>query len=145
MRASSLAPALRLVTTFLLLVSVAVPQMRNMAIDEMRLLKGANKVAIFIKLGPTLPAPYKPDYERAKQQIGKKLEKQKLQLVLDPTQADLVFVVTEYNSELGATASATTVGTTTTGTARDLICLCDEIKVFKGGRIPADSDNFIGQ
>ena len=131
-------------TTFLLLVAVAVnfsvAQSRNMAVDETPVLKTAKKVAIFINLAPPGGGPYRPDFERAKAQITKKLAKQKLQLVEKPTDADIVLIVTEFNENHGATASATTYGQTTNAVAHDLICLGDEIKVFKGGKEHADSD-----
>jgi hypothetical protein len=118
----------------------AAAQLRNMAIDETQVLKAAKKVAVFINLGPPAAAPYRPDFARAKKQISEKLAKQKLQLVAEPAHADIVLVATEFNENRGATASATTSGQTTTAVAHDVICLGDEIKVFKGGKAPSGSD-----
>lgn len=128
-------------TSFLFFLVVALAgacfaQMRNMAVDESAAMKNVHKVAIFINLGPAAAARYRPDFERAKKQIEKKLEKQKLRLVADPADADLVLVVTEYNTSTGAIAH----GNGTTAIATDLICLADEIKVYKGGKTPAAED-----
>jgi len=123
-----------------ILVGGAAGQLRNMAIDETQVLKTAKKVAVFINLGPHAAAPYRPDFARAKKQISEKLAKQKLQLVAEPADADIVLVATEFNENRGATASATTYGQTTTAVARDMICLGDEIKVFKGGKPPSEGE-----
>ncbi len=144
---------------FFLLVTILVGsgagQLRNMAVDETQVLKEAKKVAVFINLGPPAAAPYRPDFERAKKQIGEKLAKQKLQLVADPSKADIILVATEFNESHGAAASATTNGQattaanettysqTTTAVANDVICLGDEIKVFKGGKVPGEGDAWI--
>jgi fructose-specific component phosphotransferase system IIB-like protein len=87
-----------------------------------------------------LAAPYRPDFARAKKQISDKLQKQKLQMVVEPTDADVVLVANEFNQNQGAVASATTVGQTTNAVAHDMICLGDEIKVYKGGKTPSESD-----
>jgi hypothetical protein len=123
-----------------ILVGGAAGQLRNMAVDDTQALKTAKKVAVFINLGPPAAAPYRPDFARAKKQISEKLAKQKLQLVVEPADADIVLVATEFNENRGATASATTYGQTTTAVAHDVICLGDEIKVFKGGKAPAEGD-----
>lgn len=123
-----------------MLVSSSFAQTRNMAVDATHVLKSAKKVAVFINLGPPAAAPYRPNFERAKKQISAKLAKQKLQLVLDPADADIVLVAHEFNSDMGATASATTIGTTTTATAQERICLGDELKVYAGGKTPSESD-----
>jgi hypothetical protein len=123
-----------------LFVSSSGGQLRNMAVDETQVLRAAKTVAVFIKLGPPAAAPYRPDFERARKQISVKLAKQKLQVVVEPVDADIVVVVTEFNEDRGATASATTYGQTTTAIAHDVICLGDEVKVFRGGKAPSDSD-----
>lgn len=142
---------------FFLLVTILVGsgagQLRNMAVDETQVLKEAKKVAVFINLGPPAAAPYRPDFARAKKQISEKLAKQKLQLVADPSKADIILVATEFNENHGATASATTNGQattagandstysqTTTAVVNDMICLGDEIKIFKGGKVPSEGD-----
>ncbi len=127
---------------FFLLIGtgICVAQMRNMAVDDSGAMKNVKRVAVFINLGPAMPAPYEPDFDRAKKQIGEKLAKQKLDLVADPADADLVLVVTEFNINAGAIASAYTYGSSTTAVARDRICLGDEVKVFKGGKKPAQDD-----
>ncbi len=126
-----------------------------MAVDETQVLKEAKKVAVFINLGPSAADPYRPNFARAKKQISEKLAKQKLQLVADPSVADIILVATEFNESHGATASATTNGQattaanettysqTTTAVANDVICLGDEIKIFKGGKVPAEGDAWI--
>ena len=115
-------------------------QLRNMAVDETQILRDAKKVAVFIKVGIPAAAPYRPDFERAKKQIGAKLAKQKLQIVVGPAEADIVIVATEFNADRGATTGATTNGQTTTAVTHDMICLGDEINVFRGGKEPSDSD-----
>lgn len=122
------------------LVSCGAGQLRNMAVDETHVLKTAKKVAVFINIGPPAAAPYLPDFARAKKQIGEKLAKQKLQLVIEPADADIILVATEFNENRGSTASATTYGQTTTAVTHDMICLGDEIKVFHGGRAPSETD-----
>jgi len=124
----------------LILVGSGAGQLRNMAVDETQVLKSAKKVAVFINLGPPAAAPYRPDFARAKKQIGEKFAKQKLQLVVEPADADIILVATEFNENRGATASATTSGQTTTAVAHDVICLGDEIKVFKGGKAPSEGE-----
>jgi hypothetical protein len=124
----------------LILVGSGAGQLRNMAVDETQLLKTAKKVAVFINLGPPAAAPYRPDFARAKKQIGDKLARQKLQLVVEPADADIILIATEFNENRGATASATTSGQTTTAVAHDVICLGDEIKVFKGGKAPSEGE-----
>lgn len=144
---------------FFLLVTILVGsgagQLRNMAVDETQVLKEAKKVAVFINLGPPAAAPYRPDFARAKKQISEKLAKQKLQLVADPSKADIILVATEFNENHGATASATSHGQattvanettysqTTTMDANNMICLGDEIKIFMGGKMPAEGDTWI--
>lgn len=123
-----------------ILASSCAGQLRNMAVDETQALKTAKKVAVFINLGPPAAAPYRPDFARAKKQITEKLAKQKLELVTEPADADIVLIATEFNANRGATASATTYGQTTTAVAHDVICLGDEVKVFRGGKAPAESD-----
>jgi hypothetical protein len=115
-------------------------QLRNAAVDETPILKSAKKVAVFINLGNPAPAAYRPDFERAKKQIAEKLAKQKLQLVVEPANADIVLVATEFNENHGEAATATTYGHTTTIVGNDVICLGDEIKVFKGGKAPSEGD-----
>jgi hypothetical protein len=122
------------------LVGLSDSQMRNIAIDNSQLLKQAKKVVVFINLENPAAAPYRPDYDRAKKQVSEKLGKQRLQVVASPEQADIVIVVREFNATMGATAQATTYGQSTTATAKDLICLGDELKVFRGGKTPSDSD-----
>lgn len=122
------------------LVSNGIGQLRNMAVDETQILKNARKVAVFINLEPPAAAPYRPDFARAKKQISEKLTKQKLQLVVEPAEADVILVATEFNESRGTTASTTTYGQTTTAVAHDVICLGDEVKVFKGGKAPSKGD-----
>lgn len=81
------------VLSLLFLSLTCFAQMRNMAVDESNALKNVKKVAVFINLGPASPAPYQPDFERAKKQMAKKLVEQKLELVPDAKDADLVLVV----------------------------------------------------
>lgn len=128
--------------TALLVITLAgnAAQLRNAAVDETVVLKSAKKVAVFINLGNPAAAPYRPDFARAQKQITEKLTKQKLQLVVEPADADIVLVAREFNENRGAVASATTIGQTTTAVAQDFICLGDEIKVFKGGKAPSESD-----
>jgi fructose-specific component phosphotransferase system IIB-like protein len=121
-------------------VSCSCAQLRNMAVDETQVLRDAKKVAVLIRLRAPAAAPYRPDFERAKKQIGAKLAKQKLHLVSEPADADIVIVATEFNEDRGAVASATTTGQTTTAVMHDMICLGDEVNVFKGGKAPSDSD-----
>src|SRR5690348_17341836 len=123
-----------------LLSGICYAQMRNMAVDDSAAMKNVNKVAVFINLGTTMAAPYQPDFERAKKQIGEKLGKFKLELVPNAADADLVLVVTEFNQNAGAVASGYSYGGTTTAVARDKICLADEIKVFKGGKVPTSEE-----
>jgi hypothetical protein len=115
-------------------------QLRNAAIDDPGVLKTAKKVAVFVELGPPAPAPYQPDFARAKKQITEKLSKNKLQLVSDAADADIVLVASEFNRKQGIVGSATTVGQTTTAVAQDRICLGDEVKVFTGGKMPSEKD-----
>lgn len=115
-------------------------QLRNAAVDETRLLKSAQKVAVFINLGPPEAAPYTPDFDRARKQIAAKLAKQKLQMVADPVDADIVLVAREFNDSRGAIATGTVSGQTTTAIAQNYVCLGDEIKVFKGGKMPTETD-----
>ncbi len=124
-----------------MLVCDGIGQLRNMAIDETQVLKNAKKVAVFIDLKPPAAAPYRPDFERAKKQITEKLAKMKLQVVQQPSEADVVLVATEFNEDRGAVASATSYGQTTTAIAKETICLGDELKVFKGGKAPSDGDS----
>jgi hypothetical protein len=130
----------RLIVIAFLLVGFGSAQMRNMAVDDSGAMKNVHRVAVFINLGTTSPAPYQPNFERAKKQIGDKLKKFDLELVADAASADLVLVATEYNVNTGATASAYSTGATTTAVATDRICLADEIKVFKGGKTPSTDD-----
>jgi hypothetical protein len=48
--------------------------------------------------------------------------------------------VREYNVNAGATASAYSIGGSTTAVANDRICLADEMRVFKGGKEPSLED-----
>jgi hypothetical protein len=133
-----------LLAVVILMSSFCFSQMQNMAEDHSGDMKNARKVAVFINLGPTSPAQYQPDFDRAKKQIGEKLKRQKLQLVAAPKDADLILVVNEYNASAGAVASSHTYGSrygsTTTTAAYDRVCLGDEIKVFKGGKTPLPDD-----
>ena len=129
-----------ILTGLIFMSSFCFSQMQNMAEDHSGDMKNAHKVAVFINLGPTSPAPYQPNFDRAKKQIGEKLEKQKLQLVLDPKDADLILVVNEYNASAGAVASSHSYGSTTTTVAHDRVCLGDELKVFKGRKMPLPDD-----
>src|SRR5262245_45307648 len=113
------------------LASSLTAQLRNAAVDETGVLRSAKKVAVLIELGPPAAAPYRPDFERAKKQITNKLAKHKLQMVVEPADADIVLVAKEFNQNRGAVATATTSEPTSTVVAHDLICLGDEIKVFK--------------
>jgi hypothetical protein len=128
-----------------LLSATAIAQMRNMAVDDSGAMKNIKKVAVFINLGQALPAPYQPDFDRAKKQVGEKLAKYKLQLVANASDADAVLVVTEYDVNAGATASGYTYGSGTTAVVRDRICLADDVKVFKGGKEPSPADASIWQ
>jgi len=116
-----------------LTVSKSLAQTRNMALDDTQVLKTAKKVAVLINLNPPAAAPYRPDFGRAKKQIGEKLAKQKLQLVIDPADADIVLVLREFNSDSGS-------GTATGTTYRAQICLGDELKVYPGGKTPSDGE-----
>lgn len=115
-------------------------QLRNAATDETATLRSANTVAIFIELGPAAAAPYRPDFDRAKKQIVEKLKKQRLQLVVEPADADIVLVAKEFNSDRGATATAATYGQTTSAVIQKLVCLGDDVRVFRGGKMPTESD-----
>ena len=103
------------------LSSTCIGQMQNMGVDASKAMKNVSKVAVYFNVGAVAGVRYLPDSERAKKQISEKLTKQKLQLVASSVDADLILVVTEYNTEND--------------------CLADEIKVFKGGRslLPDDS------
>jgi hypothetical protein len=108
-------------------------QTRNMALDATQVLRTAKKVAVLISLSPPAAAPYRPDFGRAKKQIGEKLAKQKLELVTDPANADIVLVLREFNSDNG---SGIAIGTT----YRAQICLGNELKVYAGGKTPSDDE-----
>ena len=125
---------------FIVLAGTCYAQMRNMAADDSGAMKNVSKVAVFINLGTTLPAPYQPDFERAKKQMGEKLAKFKLQLVANAADADLVLVITEFNQNAGAIASGYSYGGSTTAIARDRICLADEVNAFRGGKVPSPDD-----
>ncbi|HEY0308971.1 MAG TPA: hypothetical protein VGB94_12490 [Acidobacteriaceae bacterium] len=107
-------------------------QLHNMAgngdIDSNAILRSAEKVAVFIELGPPATAPYVPDFARAKKQISDKLAKAKLNTVVNPADADIVIVVHEINE--GSVGNS----------FKDTSCLGDKVDVFKGGHVPADSD-----
>ena len=107
-------------------------QMTNMA-DDTQVLKSAKKVAVFINLDRPAAARWRPDLQRAKKQMTEKLAKQKLQLVQNPADADIVLVVREFNSDSG---SGVAVGTT----YNETICLGDELKVYAGGKTPSEDD-----
>ncbi|MGB9106600.1 MAG: hypothetical protein WCC59_17745 [Terriglobales bacterium] len=125
----------------LLLAEAALGQMRNMAVNDTNVLKNAGKIAVFINLGQPAAARYRPDFDRAKKQISKKLAESKLELVETPEDADIVLVVNEFNSANGvAIGSASTYGQTTAGVMQSMICLADEVRVFKGGRRPQPED-----
>jgi hypothetical protein len=132
-------------TLAIILAGNASGQLRNAADDYTGVLKAAKKVAVFIDVGtPALgtptAGPYRPDFARAKKQITEKLSKQNLKLVVESSDADIVLVAREFNESDGAVASATSLGPTTTAVAQDLICLGDEVKVFKGGKAPSEAD-----
>ena len=104
-----------------------VGQLQNMVADGDAVLRSARKVAVFIELGhPASPAAahYLPDFARAKKQATEKLAKAKLQVVASPGDADIVIVVHELNE----------------GSNNVTICLGDEVNVFKGGKLPSESD-----
>jgi|GEM_PF-6544781 len=133
---------MRIICVFaLLLATGSFAQMRNMAEDNSTSMKQAKKVAVFINLGTSLPGWYQPSYERAKKLVGEKLTKQKLELVAKASDADLVLVVVEYNVNAGTSASAQSVGGTTTVHAQDHNCLADDLKVYKGGKQPTPDDS----
>ena len=109
--------------------------------------------AVNIAPGPTSPASYQLNFERARKQIGEKLAKQKLQLVKDAADADIVLVVTEYTVTAGATASGYSYCGTATAVANSLVCIADEIKALgssagcrlsEGGPLPRLSPNCFG-
>ncbi len=131
---------LKLALLVTLLIGHCAAQLRNIAVDETEVLRTAKKVAVFINLGFPAAAPYRPDFARAKKQISEKLSRQKLQLVTEPTDADIVLIATEFNQDRGATATAMTYGQSTSAVAHDVICLGDEIKVFKGGKMPSEAE-----
>lgn len=108
-------------------------QTRNMALDDTQVLKTAKKVAVLINLSPPAAARYRPDFGRAKKQIGEKLAKQKLQLVTDPADADIVLVLREFNSDSGN-------GTAMSTAYLAQICLGDELKVYAGGKTLSDGE-----
>ena len=103
-------------------------QLQNMAAngdtDVAGLLKSAKKVAVFIELGPPASAPYIPDFARAKKQVTEKLSKTKLETVVNPADADIVIVVHERNE----------------GSIKETTCLGDTLDVFKGGKVPTETD-----
>jgi hypothetical protein len=114
-----------LIVAFALLVSLScVGQLQNMVTDGDGMLKSAKKAAVFIELGTPAAARYVPDFARAKKQTTEKLAKAGLEVVVSPTDADIVIVVHELNE----------------GAIKDTICLGDKVDVFKGGKVPAESD-----
>jgi hypothetical protein len=110
-------------------------QLQNMvttdAADDSKLLKTAKTVAVFIDVGKPVDsqgALYIPDFVRAKKQVSEKLSKAGLVAVANPTSADIVIVVHEVNE--GETQWAD----------KKTICLGDKLDVFKGGKVPSESD-----
>ena len=114
-------------------------QLQNMvtndAADNSKLLKTAKTVAVFIDVGKPVDsqgALYIPDFLRAKKQVSEKLSKARLVAVADPTSADIVIVVHEVNE--GETQWSDYNGNHKT------VCLGDKLDVFKGGKVPSESD-----
>jgi hypothetical protein len=101
-------------------------QLQNMTTDD-KLPKSVKTVAVFFEIGRGEAAKYIPDFARAKRQVSEKLAKAKLQVAADPTDADIVLVVHELNE--GATTGQFAT-----------VCLGDKLDVFKGGKIPSESD-----
>jgi hypothetical protein len=105
-------------------------QLQNMVTDVADvngMLKSAKKVAVFIELGTSAADPnalYLPSFARAKQQVTEKLAKARLEAVANPADADIVIVVHEINE----------------GGQSGVICLGDKLDVFKGGKVPSESD-----
>src|ERR1035437_2688973 len=108
-------------------------QLQNMATvggaDPDGLLKSAKKVAVFIELGTPAATDSRsimPDSVRAKKQVTDKLTKARLQIVANPADADIVLVVHELNEGNEGW--------------RLTICIGDKLDVFKGGKVPSESD-----
>lgn len=108
-------------------------QLQNMVTGDVAdvngLLKSAKKVAVFIELGPPAEsrgAYYIPDFTRAKKQVTDKLTKARLQILANPTEADIVIVVHEVNEG--------------TNDEYQTVCIGDKLDVFKGGKVPSASD-----
>jgi hypothetical protein len=128
--------------TFLMafFVESSAGQLQNASVDESVVLKRATTVAVFIELGPAAAAPYRPDFTRAKKQISDKLTKQKMRMVKEPADVDILLIAREFNENRGVSGTATTIGNSTIARLDDFICLGDEIKVYKGGKMPSESD-----
>jgi len=129
-------------------------QLQNMVTDDGgdsdKFLKSAKNVAVFIELGPPAATRFIPDFARAKKQVTEKLNKAGLHVVADPARADVVIVVHELNEgAIGGNGGvifcntnevSSEMSNTTCSGINVMICLGDKLEVFKGGKVPSNSD-----